>query len=89
MEDETRGDLNTEMNVPGRKNIVTAAIVIMEELSRCASLARVVVAWDIFMLKSLSTCVERWKAWVQILAINIGLGGTDEIDSDIRSISII
>jgi hypothetical protein len=49
----------TEMNVPGRKNIVTAAIIIIDELSRRASRARVGVALDIWKLRSLSTCAER------------------------------
>ena len=52
----------TEMKVPGRKNIVTAAMVIIDELSRWASLAMVVVAFEIWRLMSLSSCVERWKA---------------------------
>lgn len=53
----------TDMNVPGRKNIVTAAIVIMDELSRWASLAIAVVALEISTLSSLSTWVERWNAF--------------------------
>jgi hypothetical protein len=53
----------TEMKVPGRKNIVTAAMVIIDELSRWASLAMVVVAFEIWRLMSLSSCVERWKAF--------------------------
>lgn len=55
--------VRTEMKVPGRKNMVTAAIVIMDELSRCASLAIVAVSVAIWRFVSLSTWVERWKAW--------------------------
>jgi hypothetical protein len=51
--------VRTEMKVPGRKNIVTAAIVIMDELSRCASLAIVAVSVAIWRFVSLSTWVER------------------------------
>jgi hypothetical protein len=40
-------DILTETNVPGRKNIVTAAIVIIEELSRWATRAIAVVAFEI------------------------------------------
>ena len=36
---EPEGGLRTEMNVPGRNTIVTAAIVIIEELSRFVSKA--------------------------------------------------
>lgn len=45
----------TETNVPGKKNIVTAAIVIIEELSRWASLASAVVAFEICRLRPLSS----------------------------------
>jgi hypothetical protein len=60
--DWNRGGVRTEIKVPGRKNMVTAAIVIMDELSRCASLAIVAVSVAIWRFVSLSTWVERWKA---------------------------
>jgi hypothetical protein len=51
------------MNVPGRKNMVTAAMVIMDELSLWASLAIAEVDFEIWRLMSLSSWVERWKAY--------------------------
>jgi hypothetical protein len=53
-----RGGL-TDIKVPGRKNMVTAAMVIMDELSLCASLAIAAVDFEIWKLRSLSTWVER------------------------------
>jgi hypothetical protein len=52
----------TEIKVPGKKNMVTAAIVIIDELSRWASRAIADVDFDIWRLISLSTCVERCNA---------------------------
>ena len=49
----------TEINVPGRKNMVTAAIVIVDELSLWASLVIAVVAFEIRRLTLLSAWVER------------------------------
>ena len=50
---------HTETKVPGRKNIVTAAMVIIELLSFLASSASAVVALEISRLVSLSSCVDR------------------------------
>jgi hypothetical protein len=52
----------TEIKVPGKKNMVTAAIVIIDELSRWASRAIADVEFDIWRLISLSICVERCNA---------------------------
>jgi hypothetical protein len=64
----------TEIKVPGKKNMVTAAIVIIDELSRWASRAIADVDFDIWRLISLSTCVERCNALQRIsITTNLAL----------------
>ena len=57
----TREVLLTEMNVPGGNTIVTAAIVIIEELSRLVSRAILAVRSAMSKFILLSTRAERLK----------------------------
>ena len=54
--ENVKGSLLTEINVPGRKTMVTAAIVIMDELSLFVSIAILDVRLAMFKLLRLSIC---------------------------------
>ena len=53
-----------DTNVPGKNNMVTAAMVIMEVESRCVCLASLAVLAAICVLVRDSAWLTRWKSWV-------------------------
>jgi hypothetical protein len=58
------GELFTEMKVPGRKNMVTMAMLLMTLLSCAAASVRVADCSEIVMLVLLSFCAIKFATWL-------------------------